>query len=67
MQIMKYAQGIKVLGISSKRIAEIEVEIPCIEEQSKIVDFLMSLDNKINFNNSTLKEIDLYKENLLNN
>lgn len=61
-QIMRFAQGSKVLGISSKRISEIKVEIPCLEEQQKIVDFLKAIDNKINFNNAHNESIENYKK-----
>ena len=64
-QIMRFAQGSKVLGISSKRISEIKVEIPCLEEQQKIVDFLKAIDNKINFNNAHNESIENYKKGLL--
>ncbi|MDF0717171.1 restriction endonuclease subunit S [Muricauda sp. 334s03] len=37
LQIMRFAQGSKVLGISSKRISEIDVEIPSNSEQKRIV------------------------------
>lgn len=64
-QIMRFAQGTKVLGISSKRISEIEVEIPSNPEQSKIISFLKAIDNKINFNNSHIEAIEKYKKSLV--
>ncbi|SDU11918.1 Type I restriction modification DNA specificity domain-containing protein [Polaribacter sp. Hel1_33_78] len=64
-QIMRFAQGTKVLGISSKRISEIEVELPSNEEQKKIVSFLTAIDNKINFNNSHIEAIEEYRKSLI--
>ena len=66
-QIMRLSQGSKVLGISSKRISEIEVEIPSEEEQQKIIDFLIAIDNKINFNNTHIEAIEQYKLELIVN
>ena len=64
-QIMKFAQGSKVLGISYKRISEINIAIPSDDEQRKIVDFLTAIDNKINFNNTHVKTSSEYKKSLL--
>lgn len=64
-QIMRFAQGSKVLGISSKRISEVKVEIPSINEQRKIVEFLVALDNKINFNHTHMAEIENYSNTLI--
>lgn len=63
-QIKKIAQGTKVLGISPKRLAEIELSIPDIEEQERIVEFLIALDSKINFSNSQLEKIEEYKKQI---
>lgn len=64
LQIMRLAQGSKVLGISSKRISEISVDIPEDKEQRMIVDFLTAIDNKINFNNIHMNSIAEYKKSL---
>ena len=39
-QIMRIAQGTKVLGISAKRIAKIKLHLPSLQEQQKIASFL---------------------------
>ena len=64
---MRLAQGTKVLGISSSRISEITVEIPCLEEQQMIVNFLTAIENKINFNNTHILAIEEYKKQLVLN
>jgi type I restriction enzyme S subunit len=43
-QVKIIAQGTKVLSISVPRMSELKLEIPCPEEQNKIVSFLRSLD-----------------------
>ena len=46
-QIMTIAQGTKVLGISKGRLSEVQVPLPCKEEQQKIALFLSSVDRRI--------------------
>ena len=65
LQIMRFAQGTKVLGISSKRIADVNVDIPSIGEQKRIVEFLIAIDEKINFSNSNIEAIEEYKKKLI--
>lgn len=48
LQIMKYATGVSVLGISKSNIGKVIVRIPKRqEEQKKIADFLFAVDKKI--------------------
>ncbi len=46
-QIMTIAQGTKVLGIATSRLSKIELNLPTLQEQQKIVSFLTAVDNKI--------------------
>ena len=46
-QVMKIAQGTKVLSLSTTRLGEISLIIPCVEEQTKIANFLTDIDVKI--------------------
>lgn len=64
-QIMRIAQGTKVLGISTKQLAKIDVPIPCYDEQEKIASFMMSLDSKIELLNSELNKAKEWKRGLL--
>lgn len=47
LEIMRIAQGTKVLGLSKGRVEKIEFYIPKPEEQQKIADFLTSVENQI--------------------
>jgi len=47
LQIKTIAQGSKVLSISSKRLAELNIIVPEIPEQQKIATFLTAIDTKI--------------------
>jgi type I restriction enzyme S subunit len=58
-QIQKESQGTKVLGISAGRLANIELQLPSLVEQSFIANFFASLDKKI----QTEKDILLLYEN----
>ncbi len=52
LQLMRIAQGTKVLGLSKGRVEKITLAIPEPTEQKKIADFLTSIENRI----SSLKE-----------
>jgi len=67
MQIRKIAQGTKVLGLSSKKLSEISVFLPSKEEQVKIVDLLIALDEKINRTQNQIQQTGQYKKGLLQN
>ncbi len=64
------ANGISVLGISKKNIANFEINLPSIEEQEKIVKFLYAIDKKIELlekkYENTLKIKNSIAQNLLN-
>lgn len=65
LQIKKIAQGTKVLGLSVKQLNIIRIQLPCIEEQTKIVSFLSSIDQKIALVEKQIKESKEFKEGLL--
>ena len=66
-QIMLIAQGTKVLSISATRFAEIELNIPSKTEQTKIANFLSSIDEKINRTEKQIQQTLQYKKGLLQN
>ncbi|WP_439182526.1 restriction endonuclease subunit S [Carboxylicivirga taeanensis] len=65
LAIMRIAQGTKVLGISTKRLAEIEMEIPSKPEQKKIANFLYSIDKSIEKVGHQIDETVTFKKGLL--
>ncbi|MDM8564054.1 restriction endonuclease subunit S [Candidatus Halobeggiatoa sp. HSG11] len=52
-------------NLSPKEIGYIKVEVPKIEEQTKIANFLTKLDDKINTVDSQIKKTELWKKGLL--
>jgi type I restriction enzyme S subunit len=64
-QIRLIAQGTKVLGLSSKRLSEIEIQIPSRAEQNKIVSLLKLIDNKIDYNLIQINQTEQYRKGLL--
>lgn len=65
LQIKTIAQGSKVLSISSKRLAEISLNIPSLPEQSKIANFLTAIDEKLTQCQAQIDQTDRYKKGLL--
>lgn len=65
-QIQKEAQGTKILGISSGRLAKISISFPFTKgEQQKIADCLSSLDERITAETSKLDTLKDHKKGLL--
>jgi len=65
LQIMRFAQGVSVLGISKGNMRKITVKIPSFDEQQKIADFLTSIDNKIEQVGAQLEQAKAFKKGLL--
>lgn len=65
LQIQKESQGSKVLSISGSRLLKVKFYLPCLEEQTKIADFLTSIDDKITQVSTQLEQTKLFKKSLL--
>ena len=65
MQIMKIAQGTKVLGISPTRLSQIQLSIPSFEEQKRIVELLILINEKISYSLNQTERIEEYKKQLI--
>ena len=63
-QIRVISQVPKVLGLSSNRLSEITVNLPCLSEQTKIANFLSAIDEKISLCNKQIAKTVLYKKGL---
>ena len=64
-EIMRIAQGTKVLSISTTRLGNLSIQMPCNEEQQKIASFLSSLDDSIQKSGNQIEESSNLKKGLL--
>lgn len=64
-QMMRYATGAKVLGLSKSSLDKIEVTLPCSREQQKIADFLTSLDQTITAKADEIAKVEQWKKGLM--
>ena len=64
-EIAEITQGITIIHLYFKQLSTISIEIPCVEEQTKIANFLTDLDNKINLAEKQLNGTKQYKKGLL--
>lgn len=64
-QLKPLMQGIKVASISKKAIQETKVFYPCIEEQRKIVDCLLTIDRTLQLKKKKLQTWKNIKKGLL--
>ncbi len=65
LQIKTIAQGSKVLSISTKRIAEISLNIPQNPEQQKIASFLTAIDTKLTQLKQKKSLLEQYKKGVI--
>ncbi len=59
------AQGSTRYNLSKSEFMKIKIQIPCLEEQRKIVNFLSNIDNVIEKENKKLEELKQWKKGLL--
>ncbi|CAM3733112.1 restriction endonuclease subunit S [Litorimonas haliclonae] len=65
LQIMKFAQGISVLGISKGNLGKINIPHPHPDEQQKIASFLSMLDEKVRAVSAQIDRMQTFKKGLL--
>lgn len=58
-------QAVKGITLNTESLNSIEINLPCLEEQQKIADFLSSIDNKIDNLTSELENLKEFKKGLL--
>lgn len=65
MDIARIAQGKSVVHINANALKNILVPVPCLEEQNKIVEFLFSMNKKMENTIETLEHWKQIKKGLL--
>lgn len=64
LEVMKVAQGSKVLSISTGRLAKIGLTLPKPEEQTKIANFITKVDNQIQLLEKEKTLLEKYKKGI---
>lgn len=64
-QLLKLITGTKVYSIIKKEIIKTKILIPCLEEQTKIADFLSAFDRKLDNQKAQLEHWQQIKKGLL--
>jgi type I restriction enzyme S subunit len=64
-EIASRAQGITIVHLYFNSIKDLEIDVPLIEEQDKIANFLSVIDTRINVINKKIEESIILKKGLL--
>lgn len=65
LQIKTIAQGTKVLSLSATRLSDVQLDLPSFQEQTKIANFLSSIDEKINLLKEKKALLEEYKKGMM--
>ncbi|MDH1278239.1 restriction endonuclease subunit S [Acinetobacter johnsonii] len=65
MQIAQLAQGNSVVHLYSSQLKGVRLNLPCLEEQTKIANFLSSIDQKIEVVAQQIEQAKQWKKGLL--
>lgn len=60
-----YQQAANIPSVSKKEVSDFKVMIPCIEEQTKIANFLSTIDEEIDLLEQELEQLQLQKKGLM--
>ncbi|GAA4300961.1 restriction endonuclease subunit S [Nibribacter koreensis] len=63
--IAKYITTGTQSNLNAQTVKAFEIQVPCLEEQNKIANFLISIDNKIDIIKKQLEQAKLFKKGLL--
>ncbi len=64
-EIASRAQGITIVHLYFSGIKDLIIHLPCLEEQTKIANFLSSIDQKITHTQAQLEQTQSFKKGLL--
>lgn len=64
-EIASYAQGSTIVHLYYNHIKDMDIDLPCLPEQTKIANFLSALDEKINRTQKQVAQAEVWKKGLL--
>lgn len=64
-QLSKFATGSTRFTISVKYFSSVTIQLPCLKEQTKIANFLLSIDKKIELISKEIEKAKEFKKGLL--
>ena len=64
-KLAKYAKGSTIIHLHYKDIEKAKLLLPCLEEQNKMAQYLIALDEKINTENNYIASLEYQKTYLL--
>ena len=64
-KVIEKCTGTSYPAINSTDLSNITIDIPCLEEQTKIANFLSAIDDKINHCQSQIENTAVWKKGLL--
>lgn len=64
-ELASYAQGSTIVHLYYGHFKKMTVDVPSIEEQEKVADFLTNIDKKISLAKAELKQVQQFKKALL--
>ena len=64
-QLSRFSTGSTRYTISVSSFSKVKVQLPCLEEQTKIAHFLSALDRKIAVTNEQIEKTKKWKKGLL--
>jgi type I restriction enzyme S subunit len=65
VEIATLAQGVSVVHLYPSQLAQLDLTLPSIQEQTKIANFLSAIDNKINHTTTQIEKTKQWKKGLL--
>jgi type I restriction enzyme S subunit len=64
-KVMKLVSGSTVFHLYGSDMKKLEIQLPCLEEQTKIATFLSTIDDKINLCQAQITNTEVWKKGLL--
>ncbi|NUD69607.1 restriction endonuclease subunit S [Escherichia coli] len=65
MELAKMAQGNSVVHLYSSQLKTLEIWLPLIDEQTRVAEFLSSVDEKITLLDKQYKQLCQYKKGMM--